>query len=136
MMISAAGTDAKLVSCPDTCREEELRILRGEQDMGSSRINSGGRGTSGAAAGGGSDSGSSSDAEGDNSGGGWNRWSRAVGRPGQWGGMQQQPQQQAGGAKVRGTHVSGCAVPRGGVFVVNDKKWVGVSRARHGTAEA
>jgi hypothetical protein len=77
--------------------------------VGSSRTNSGRRGTPGAAAGGGgTDSGSSSDAEGDTSRGGWNGGARAAGRPGPWGrNMQQQQQpQQASGAKVSGVLVS------------------------------
>jgi hypothetical protein len=101
--IQCRGTLCHPACC--ACREEELRILRGEQDVGSSRINSGRRGTAGAAAGGGSDSGSSSDGEGDTGGGGWNGGARGAGRPGQWGGnmqQQQQQQQQVGGVKVSG----------------------------------
>jgi len=94
------------------CSEEELRILRGEQDLTSSRTNSGRPGTSAAA--GGTDSGSSSDTEGGSSGsnGGWNAGVKAAGQglrgglagaaAGQWGGNMQQEQQQGGGnGKVR-----------------------------------
>jgi hypothetical protein len=94
------------------CREEELRILRGEQDVGGSRGTSSRRGT-GAAGGASDDGSSSSDTEGGSSGskGGWGGGGAGVGSRGGlaagaaggqgWGSnMQQQQQQAAGGNKV------------------------------------
>lgn len=85
------------------CREEELRILRGEQDVGSPSRNSGKRGT--AASAGGVNSGSSSDTEGGRSfeEGSWKGAGQAAVHPGQWGNdstQQQQQQQPPGGSKV------------------------------------
>lgn len=82
------------------CREEELRILRGEQDVGSPSRNTGKRGT--AASAGGVNSGSSSDTEGRSSceEGSWKGPSQAAGRPGHCGGGSTQQQQPPGGSKV------------------------------------
>jgi hypothetical protein len=99
MVFSAAGltqatvTQQLLLLLP--CREEELRILRGEQDVGSPK-----RAT--AASAGGVNSGSSSDTEAGSSGeeGSWKGAGQAAGRPGQWGGGGIQQQQQPGGSKV------------------------------------